>query len=43
MGLESVLLLVPSVAMGITAVVAVVAGYVVISCSFARFQGSHCK
>ena len=43
MGIESVLLLVPSIAMGITIIAAVVAGYVMISCSVARLQGNQCS
>ena len=40
MGIESVLLLVPSIAMGITVVTTVAAGYVVISCVATRLKGT---
>ncbi len=40
--MQSILLLVPVVAVGITVAAAVAAGYVMISCSIARLKGGQC-
>ncbi len=40
MGIESILLLVPSIALGITVITTVAAGYVMISCAVTRLKGA---
>ena len=43
MAVESLLLLAPSLGLGITAVATVIAAYVVVSCIAVRLRGGHCE